>query len=50
MTEDDWRVTVLNRLLGYEIRLLRHRQVECSGYIIDLKVAEHVPSMGVIKS
>lgn len=41
----------INRLLGYEIRLLRHRQVKCSGYIIDPKVtAERVTSIYVIKS
>lgn len=51
----DWRRLgcwgEINRLLGYEIRLLRHRQVKCSGYIIDLKVtAERVTSIYVIKS
>lgn len=52
MIEDDWCVCVRvkNRLLEYEIRWLRHRQVKCSGYIIDLKVAEHFTSIRVIKS
>lgn len=37
----------LSTLSGYEIRPLHHRQDKCSGYIIDLKVAEHHASIGL---
>lgn len=38
----------LSTLSGYETRPLHHRQDKCSGYIIDLKVAEHYASLCLI--